>query len=214
VIEGLIGRKIGMVQLFDQQGRAVAATVIQAGPCTVVQVRQGEPGAAKLVQLGFDDVPESKLTKPLAGHFRKAGVSPKRCMREVRAHADDELAVGQEIRADLFSVGQKVDVIGVSKGKGFAGMVKRWKAAGGPKTHGSMFHRRPGSVGSSAFPSRTFRGKNLPGHLGHHRVTVMNMEVLQVRPDQNMVLVKGGVPGPTGSLVLVRGSVKQKAKKQ
>lgn len=213
-MEGLIGRKIGMVQLFDQEGRAVAGTVIQAGPCTVVQVRQDESRACRAVQLGFEDVPESKLTRPLAGHFKKAGVSPKRYLREVRVKAEDELEVGQEIRADLFSVGQKVDVIGISKGKGFAGMVKRWNAAGGPNTHGSMFHRRPGSIGSAAFPSRTFRGQRLPGHLGHQRVTAMNLEVLQVRPEENLLLVKGCVPGPRGSLVLVRGSVKQKAKKK
>lgn len=213
-MEGLIGRKIGMVQLFDQQGGAVAGTVIQAGPCTVVQVRRDESRARRAVQLGFDNVPESKLTRPLAGHFKKAGVPPKRYLREVRAKAEDELEVGQQIRADLFSVGQKVDVIGISKGKGFAGMVKRWNAAGGPNTHGSMFHRRPGSIGSNTYPGRTFRGKKLPGRLGHQRVTVMNLEVLQVRPEENLLLVKGCVPGPRGSLVLVRGSVKQKAKKQ
>ena len=214
VIESLIGRKIGMVQLFDPQGRAVAGTVVQLGPCTVVQVKQDQPRNCKVVQLGFDDVPESKMTKPLAGHFRKARVSPKRYLREVRAKAEDELVVGQQILADVFSVGQKVDVIGISKGKGFQGMVRRYGAAGGPKTHGSTSHRRIGSIGSNTSPGRVFRGKRMPGHLGHDRVTALNLEVLQVRPEGNMVFVKGCVPGPCGGLVLVRRSVKQKAKKQ
>ncbi len=214
MVDTLIGRKIGMVQLFDEDGKAVAATIMEVGPCTVVQVRDDEAHNRKVVQLGFENVDEKRLTRPLAGHFRRAGVSPKKHLKEVRADTGDEYEVGQDIRVDVFSVGQKVDVTGTSKGKGFSGMVKRWNAAGGPGSHGSMFHRRVGSVGSAAYPARVFKGKKMPGHAGHGRVTVMNLEVVQVRPEENMLLVKGCVPGPPRGIVLVRRSVKKKAKKQ
>jgi len=214
VIEGLLGRKIGMVQLFDKEGRAVAITMMEAGPCTVVRVRSDKRRKYGAVQLGFDDVRESRLTKPLAGHFKKAGVSPKRHLREVRIGDDAEYKVGQEIRADIFAAGQRVDVTGISKGKGFAGMVKRWHVAGGPKSHGSTFHRQPGSIGCSASPGRVVKGRKMPGHAGHKRVTVMNLEVLQVRPEENLLLVKGCVPGPPKGIVFVRRSVKKKVKKK
>ncbi len=214
MVEGLLARKIGMLQIFDADGKAVAATVMEAGPCTVVQVKSDTSGGAGAVQLGFEDVRESKMTKPLVGHFKKAGVSPKRYLKEVRIDSDDEYKVGQEIRADVFSVGQRVDVTGMSKGKGFAGMMKRWHARGGPASHGSTSHRRVGSIGSSAFPSRVMKGKRLPGHLGNRRTTVMNLEVLQVRPEQNLLLVKGCVPGPEKGIVFVRRTVKQKVKKE
>jgi len=214
VIEGLLGRKIGMVQLFDEKGRAVVTTIMETGPCTVVQVKGDKAGGYGSVQLGFDDTRESKLTKPLAGHFKKAGVAPKKYLKEVRIRGDDEYEVGQEIRADVFAVGQRVDVTGISKGKGFAGIVKRWHMKGGPKSHGSRFHRRPGSIGCSASPGRVVKGKKLPGHAGARRVTVMNLEVLQVRPEENLLLVKGCVPGPAKGIVFVRRSVKQKVKKE
>lgn len=214
MIEGLLARKIGMVQLFDKEGRAVPATVMEAGPCTVVQVKEEKSGAARAVQLGFQDVRESRLTEPLAGHFKRAGVAPKKYLKEVRVDAEDEYKVGQEIRADVFSVGERVDVTGISKGKGFTGMVKRWHAAGGADSHGSMSHRRPGSIGSNTFPGRVWKGKKLPGHAGNSRVTVMNLEVLQVRPEENLLLVKGAVPGPTKGIVFIRSSVKQKVKKK
>jgi large subunit ribosomal protein L3 len=214
VVDGLLGRKIGMIQLFGEDGKGVVATVMEVGPCTVVRVREDESHNNKVVQLGFEDVREKKLTKPLAGHFKKAGVSPKRHLKEVTADKGDDYGVGQEIRVDVFSVGQKVDVTGISKGKGFAGMVRRWKVRGGPESHGSMFHRRPGSIGSAAFPSRVFRGKRMPGHAGHERVTVMNLKVIQVRPEQNVLLVKGCVPGPPRGIVFVRRSVRKKAEKQ
>ena len=203
-----------MVQLFDEKGRAVATTIMETGPCTVVQVKGDKPGGYASVQLGFGDVRESKLTKPLAGHFKKAGVAPKRYLKEVRIRGDDEYEVGQEIRADVFAVGQRVDVMGISKGKGFAGMVKRWHMRGGPKSHGSKFHRRPGSIGCSASPGRVVKGKKLPGHAGARRVTEMNLEVLQVRPEENLLLVKGCVPGPAKGIVFVRRSVRQKVKKE
>ena len=214
MIEGLLARKVGMVQLFDEKGRAVGATIIETGPCTVVQVKGDRGGDCRAVQLGFGDIRESKLTRPLAGHFKKANVPPKRHLREVRIDSDDEYKVGQEIRADIFSVGQRVDVTGISKGKGFAGMVKRWHAKGGPGTHGSMFHRRPGSIGTSSSPGRVLRGKRLPGHAGNVRVTVLSLEVLQVRPEQNLLLVRGAVPGPSRGIVFVRRAVKQKGKEE
>lgn len=213
MLDGLLGRKIGMVQLFDKEGRAVSGTIVETGPCTVVQVKDDQPGNRKAVQLGFQDVVESKLSKPVAGHFRKIGVPPKKYLRNVRIDPGDEYKVGQEIRADVFSVGQKVDVTGVSKGKGFAGVVKRWHMAGGPNSHGHMSHRRVGSIGSNTWPGRVFRGKRMPGHAGNRRVTILNLEVLQVRPEDNLILVRGAVPGPTKGIVFVRRSVKRKVKK-
>ncbi len=203
-----------MVQIFDEEGRAVAATMVEAGPCTVVQMKSLEGAQNGVVQLGFGDVKESRLTKPLAGHFQKAGVAPKKYLKTVMIDSSDEYQVGQEVGVDVFAVGQRVDVTGVSKGKGFAGMVKRWGASGGPGSHGSTFHRRPGSVGASASPSRVFKGKKLPGHHGHRKVTVTNLEVLQVRAEENLVLIKGCVPGPAKGIVFIRPSVKQKVKKE
>ncbi|NQT84314.1 50S ribosomal protein L3 [bacterium] len=214
MIEGLLAKKVGMVQLFDKEGRAIGGTIMEAGPCTVVQVKSDKPGNYGSVQLGFGDVDESRLTKPLAGHFSKASVAPKRHLKEVRIESGDEYKVGQEIRVDLFSVGQRVDVTGVSKGKGFAGVVKRWNMRGGPKSHGSTFHRQPGSIGCSASPGRVLKGKKLPGHAGNRRVTALNLEVLLVRPEENLLLVKGCVPGPPKGLLFVRRSVKQKVKKE
>jgi len=214
MIEGLLAKKVGMVQLFDKEGRAIGGTIMEAGPCTVVQVKSDKPGNYGSVQLGFGDVDESRLTKPLAGHFSKASVAPKRHLKEVRIESGDEYKVGQEIRVDLFSVGQRVDVTGVSKGKGFAGVVKRWNMRGGPKSHGSTFHRQPGSIGCSASPGRVLKGKKLPGHAGIRRVTALNLEVLLVRPEENLLLVKGCVPGPPKGLLFVRRSVKQKVKKE
>jgi large subunit ribosomal protein L3 len=214
VIEGLLGKKVGMAQLFDEEGNAVPVTVIEAGPCTVVQVSDDESRKSKVVQVGFQDVAESKVKKPLAGHFKKAGVTPKKYLREVKVDREDEIKPGQEIRVDIFEKGHRVDVTGISKGKGFAGMMKRWNARGGPKTHGSDFHRRPGSVGASADPSRVVKGKRLPGQYGNKRVTALNVEILQVRPDDNLLLLKGSVPGPPKGVVFVRRSVKKKVKKE
>lgn len=214
MVDGLLGRKIGMVQLFDEEGKAVVVTIMEVGPCTVVQVRNDESRKNKVIQLGFEDVDEKRLTKPVAGHFKKAAVSPKRHLKEVRIDSGDEYEAGQEIGVDVFSAGQRVDVTGMSKGKGFAGMVKRWHVRGGPRSHGSMFHRRPGSIGAAAYPSRVFKGKKMPGHAGHRRVTVMNLEIMQVRPGENLLLVRGCVPGPARGIVFVRRSVKKKVEKK
>ncbi len=213
MVEGLLARKLGMVQLFDKEGKIVAGTIMETGPCTVVQLKDDESGNCRAVQLGFQDVKEKKLKKPVAGHFRKRGVLPKKYLKDVRIDPGDEYKVGQEIRADVFSVGQRVDVTGISKGKGFAGVVRRWHMAGGPASHGSMSHRRVGSVGSNTWPGRVFRGKRMPGHAGNRRVTALNLEVLLVRPEDNLILVRGAVPGPEKGIVFVHRSVKKKVKK-
>lgn len=205
--QGLIGRKRGMTQLFGEDGDVVPATVIQVGPCTVVQVKTRRTDGYEAVQLGFE--PRAKgASKPQAGHFKKAGVSVMRVLRELRLESAEGYQVGQQFTVDLFSPGELVDVTGISKGKGFQGGVKRHGWRGGDATHGSMFHRAPGSIGASSDPSRVFPGHRLPGRMGGDRVTVSHLEVARVIPDQHLLVVKGAVPGATGGLVLVRKSVK------
>ncbi len=205
--QGLIGRKRGMTQLFGEDGDVVPATVIQVGPCTVVQVKTRRTDGYEAVQLGFE--PRAKgASKPLAGHFKKAGVSVMRVLRELRLESAEGYQVGQQLTVDLFSPGELVDVTGISKGKGFQGGVKRHGWRGGDATHGSMFHRAPGSIGASSDPSRVFPGHRLPGRMGGDRVTVSHLEVARVIPDQHLLVVKGAVPGATDGLVLVRKSVK------
>ncbi len=199
MVEGMIGRKLGMVQIFDPEGRAVGVTVVEAGPCTVIQKRSG----AK-VQLGFDLVREKIVSKPVLGQFKKVGAGPFRVLRDFAAEDADALEVGQEIRADLFNPGDVVKVIGTSKGKGFAGVIKRWNFKGGKETHGSRSHRIPGSIGQCAQPSRVFKGKKLPGRLGGVRVTAPHVKVVEVRPDENLIFLKGPVPGAAGGIVLIR----------
>lgn len=215
--EGLIGRKVGMTQLFGENGRQVQVTVIQAGPCTVVEVRTKATHGYDALQLGFE--PKKKnVTKPAAGHFKKAGVGPMRILRETRLPKIEGYQKGQALTVELFSPGELVDVSGVTKGKGFQGGVKRHGWHGGAATHGSMFHRAPGSIGASSDPSRVFPGHRLPGRMGGDRRTVLNLQVIRVMPEQNLLVVQGAVPGASGSLVLVRKSVKttkaqQRAKK-
>jgi len=215
--EGLIGRKVGMTQLFSEDGRQLPVTVIQAGPCTVVEVRTKATHGYDALQLGFE--PKKKnVTKPAAGHFKKAGVGPMRILREMRLGKLEGYQKGQAVTVELFSPGELVDVSGVTKGKGFQGGVKRHGWHGGDATHGSMFHRAPGSIGASSDPSRVWPGHRLPGRMGGDRRTVLNLQVIRVMPEQNLLVVQGAVPGASGSLVLVRKSVKttkaqQKAKK-
>ena len=215
--EGLIGRKVGMTQLFSEDGRQVPVTVIQAGPCTVVEVRTKATHGYEALQLGFE--PKKKnVVKPEAGHFKKAGVEPMRILREIRLEKAEGYQRGQALTVELFTPGELVDVSGVSKGKGFQGGVKRHGWRGGDATHGSMFHRAPGSIGASSDPSRVWPGHKLPGRMGGDRRTVLNLPVVRVMPEQNLLVVRGAVPGATGGLVLVRKSVKltkaqQKAKK-
>ena len=205
--EGLIGRKMGMTQLFGEDGKQIPVTVIQAGPCPVVEVREKGSHGYNALQLGFE--PKKKnVSKPRAGHFKKANLPPMAVLRELRLEKVDGYQVGQTLNVDLFAPGELVDVSGVSKGKGFQGGVKRYGWSGGGASHGSMFHRAPGSIGASSDPSRVWPGHHLPGRMGGDRRTVLNLQVVRVFPDQNLLVVRGAVPGPIGSLVVVRKSVK------
>ena len=208
MLNGLLGRKLGMTRIFTEDGRWIEVTLLEAGPCTVVQRKtQGREGYSA-VQLGFGEAEERRVKKPQRGHFAKQGVSPKHTLREFRVGEDDELEPGDEVRVDIFEAGDRVDVSGTSKGKGFAGGVKRHGWSGGPATHGSNFHRRPGSIGQSADPGRVIKGRTMPGHMGNARVTTQNLEVVDVNVDKNLLVVRGAVPGANGGLVTVRKSVK------
>jgi large subunit ribosomal protein L3 len=205
--EGLIGRKVGMTQLFGEDGKQVQVTVIRAGPCTVVEVRTTAAHGYEALQLGFE--PKKKnVTKPAAGHFKKARVEPMRILREMRLEKVDGYQPGQTVTVEVFTPGELVDVVGVTKGKGFQGGVKRYGWHGGDATHGSMFHRAPGSIGASSDPSRVWPGHRLPGRMGGARRTVLNLPVVRVMPEQNLLVVRGAVPGANGGLLLVRKSVK------
>ena len=208
MVTGLLGKKIGMTRIFTDDGRWIEVTVVEAGPCTVVQRKTEERDGYDAVQIGFGEVRESRCTKPLLGHFEKAGTTPKRTLREIRISKDDALQAGDEVRADIFEAGDRVDVVGTSKGKGFAGVIKRHGFSGGPGGHGSRFHRAPGSIGQSADPSKVYKGKKLPGHMGNRRVTVQNLEVVTVDPEKNLLLLRGSIPGANGGTVMVSKSVK------
>jgi large subunit ribosomal protein L3 len=203
MIQGLIGKKLGMTQIFEENGRVIPVSVVQAGPCRVVQLRTPEKNGYRAVQLAYQEIKEKKLSKPLAGYFEKTAIPPAHYLREFRSDLRD-MQVGQVITADLFQKGEKVDVTGVSKGKGFAGVVKRHHFAGGPATHGSMFHRAPGSIGSSSFPSRVWKNQRMAGHMGSEQVTVKNLEVVEVRKEENLLLIRGAVPGSPGTLLLIK----------
>ena len=213
--EGLIGRKVGMTQVFGDDGNHVPVTVIQAGPCTVVGVRTREQHGYDALQLGFET--KKKMSKPAAGAFKKANVSPMRVVREIRLEKPEQVAayqVGQTLTAELFTAGELVDVVAVTKGKGFQGGVKRFGWAGGDSTHGSMFHRAPGSIGASSDPSRVWPGHRLPGRMGGVQRTVLNVTVARVMPEQNLVLLRGAVPGANGALVMIRKSIKTTKQQQ
>jgi large subunit ribosomal protein L3 len=199
---GILGKKIGMTQVFNEQGQAVAVTAIVAGPCPVIAIRTPEQNGYSAVLLGFGAVPPRKLSKPLKGFFDKAKVEPRRTLREFRMDKTEGYEIGQELRVDLFEPGEKVNVSGVSKGKGFAGVVKKYHFGGQQFSHGtSVTHRRPGSSGSIAYPAHVFRGKRMPGHMGNEKVTVKNLLVVAVDVENNLLLVKGAVPGAKNSLV-------------
>lgn len=206
--KAILGRKVGMTQIFDSNGKIVPVTVIEAGPCVVVQKKTIEKDGYESVQVGFGDIRESLVNKPKQGHFAKAGVGIKRYIKEFRLEDSAAYTVGQEIKADIFSEGEKVDVSGVSKGKGFQGTIKRWNGHRGPMTHGSKFHRSVGSMGGSSDPARTFKNKKMPGHMGHENTTVLNLQVVKILPEKNVILIKGGVPGPNKGIVVIRNSVK------
>ena len=205
-VDGIIGIKLGMTQVFAADGTSVPCTVLQAGPCVVVQRRTAQKDGYEAIQLGLVEfVKPQRINKPMAGHFKKAGVPGLRMLREFRLEvAADETKVGDRVLVDGFAPGELVDVIGVSKGKGFQGGVKRWHYRGGDETHGSMFHRAPGGIGASSFPSRVWKGQHFPGHMGHQRVTVKNLRVVKVDNEENLLLVRGAVPGPQGGYLLIR----------
>ena len=204
----IIGKKVGMTQIFDEKGKVIPVTVIEAGPCLVAQVKSVETDGYNAIQLGFGDVKESKLNKPEKGHFAKAKLALKKHLREFRLDDISSFKVGDEVKADIFAAGEKVDIQGTSKGKGFQGVIKRHGQSRGPMGHGSMYHRRPGSMGPTSTPGRVFKGKKLPGHMGHVTVTIQNLDVVAVDMDKNVILVKGSVPGAKGAILKIKSAVK------
>lgn len=209
VKKGILGKKVGMTQIFSDTGEAIPVTVIEAGPCVVVQKKTPQVDGYHALQIGFGEKRERLFNKPMKGHFAKANVKPVRFLREIRLEETEGYEVGQEIKADIFAVGDQVDVVGTSKGKGFAGGIKRHGFHRGPMTHGSKYHRRPGAAAAKG-PARVFKGRKMPGHMGVERVTVQNLEVVKVDAEKNLLAVKGSVPGPRGGLVLIKDSVKAK----
>ena len=206
--KGIIGRKIGMTQIFDEKGNVIPVTVIEAGPCVVAQVKTVETDGYNAVQLGFGDVKDKHINKPEAGHFAKAKLANKKHLREFRLDSIEGIKVGDEVKADVFEAGEKIDVQGTSKGKGFQGVIKRHGQHRGPMGHGSMYHRRPGSMGPTSTPGRVFKGKKLPGRMGNNTITIQNLEVVSVDLDKNVILVKGSVPGANGAILKIKSSVK------
>ena len=206
--KGLIGKKVGMTQIFDEAGKVIPVTAIEAGPCTVAQVKTVETDGYDAVQLGFGEVKEKHINKPEKGHFAKAGVETQRYLREIKVENVDEYEIGSKITVDAFTTEDNVDVQGTSKGKGFQGVIKRHGQHRGPMGHGSMYHRRPGSMGSTTTPGRVFKGKKLPGHMGSQTSTILNLDVVKIDTDKNVILVKGSIPGAKKSIVRVRKSVK------
>ena len=209
-MKAIIGKKVGMSQIFDENGKVIPVTVIEAGPCTVVQKKTAEKEGYAAVQLGFEDVPERKLTKPEMGHLNKAGVAPKKYLREFDLENAAELNIGDIIKADTFKEGDKVDITGISKGHGYAGVIKRFGQGRTPTSHGGgPVHRHAGSMGSSTDPSRIFPGKKQAGHMGVDQVTVQNLDVVKVDPELNMIVVRGAIPGPKGGIVYIKSTVKK-----
>ncbi len=206
--KAIIGKKIGMTQIFNESGKVVPVTVVEAGPCVVVQKKTTEKDGYEAIKVGFGDIREKLVNKPAKGEFVKAGVSLKRTLKEFRMEDVSEYEVGQEITAEIFAAGDKVDVSGVSKGKGFQGVIKRWNQQRGPMSHGSKFKRAPGSMGACSDPSKTFKNKRMPGHMGAVNKTVMNLEVVKVIAEKNLILIKGGIPGPNKGTVVIRNAVK------
>ena len=206
--KAILATKVGMTQIFNENGVLVPVTVLQAGPCVVTQVKTAENDGYKAVQVGFVDKREKLVNKPQKGHFDKAGVSYKRYVREFKFENAEEYSVKDEIKADIFAAGDKIDATAISKGKGFQGAIKRFGQHRGPMAHGSKFHRHQGSNGSATTPGRVFKGKGMPGHMGSKQITVQNLEVVKVDVDNNLILVKGAVPGPKKSLVTIKETVK------
>ena len=208
-MQTLIGKKIGMTRVYDDAGKQVPVTVVQVGPCVVVQRKSAKPDGYEAVQLGFQEQKESRLTKPQQGHFKKAGAKPQKVLREVRVDAAEAAKAGDVLTAQMFDGVKFVDVLGHTKGRGFQGVVKRFRFAGGRASHGGGWNRKPGSIGNREWPARIFKNKRLPGHMGSADVTTQNLRVVQVLADDHALLLEGAVPGPVGGIVLVRKAIKK-----
>ena len=211
-MEGLIGKKVGMTQVWDDQGRRVAVTVIEAGPCPVVQLKTSEKDGYESAQLGYGEQKEHRVTKPQLGRFKKASVTPCRVLREFKLDDGEEVSVGDAITVSMFEGVSHVDVMGLTKGRGFAGVVKRYRMRGGRMSHGGHSKRRVGSIGQCSYPARVAKGQRMPGHMGHKRTTMQNLVVVQVRGEENLLLVKGAVPGPPGATIIVKKALKKAVK--
>lgn len=207
--KAIIGKKVGMTQIFDESGKVIPVTVIEAGPCTITQVKTEDREGYSAVQMGFQDVAARKLTKPELGHLKKAGEAVKKYLKEFRLDSAETMKVGDTLKADVFAAGDCVDVTGISKGKGYAGVIKRYNAHRGPMSHGAgPMHRHQGSMGACSDPSKIMKGKMMPGHLGAEQVTVQNLDVVKVDPELNLIAVRGAVPGPKGGIVFLKNTVK------
>ena len=205
-MKAILGKKVGMTQIFTEEGVVIPVTVVEAGPCVVVQKKTPETDGYSAVQVGFGEIREKLVNKPKMGHYKKSGVPAKRYLREFKT--DEALEVGAEIKADVFETGDIVDVTGTSKGRGFKGVIQRWAQHRGPMTHGSRYHRRPGSMGACSYPGKVFKSKRLPGHTGSETKTVQNLRIEMVDAERNMLLIKGAVPGAKGQLITIKKSVK------
>lgn len=206
-MKGILGKKIGMTQVFTEEGLVIPVTVVEAGPVAVTQIKTLENNGYEAIQVGYVDAKEKALNKPQKGHLAKAGVL-KRHLKEFRVDTVEGYEVGQEIKADLFTAGEKIDVTGISKGKGFQGPIKRHGQSRGPESHGSRYHRRPGSMGACSYPGRVFKNKKLAGHMGSVKITIQNLEVVRVDAEKNLLLIKGAIPGAKGSVVTVKAAIK------
>ncbi|OHW62420.1 50S ribosomal protein L3 [Andreesenia angusta] len=209
-MKSILGKKIGMTQIFLENGDVIPVTVLEAGPVNVIQKKTEEVDGYSAIQVGYGEKAEKKVNKPLKGHFAKAGTDAKRYIREVRVADVEAYEVGQELKADIFTEGDKVDISGTSKGKGFQGSIKRHNQSRGPMAHGSKYHRGVGALSAATYPGRVMKGRNLPGHMGNENVTVQNLEVVRVDAEKNYILVKGAVPGPKGGLLTIKETVKSK----
>jgi large subunit ribosomal protein L3 len=206
--KGILGKKIGMTQIFGKEGQAYPVSVVEAGPCVVVQKKSVANDGYEAIQLGFSEKKERLVNKPMKGHFAKAGVKPQRFLKEIKIDAGETYDLGQEIRVDIFNEGEYVDVVGTSKGKGFAGVIKRWNFNRAAMTHGSMYHRRTGSLGATD-PARVFKGRKLPGRMGGVQTTIQGLQIVKVDTDRNLLLIKGAIPGPNNAFVVVQKTVKR-----
>ena len=206
--KGIIGKKVGMTQIFDEVGNVIPVTVIETTPNTVVQIKTIEKDGYNAIQLGYGEIKDKHINKPEKGHFSKVNLTPKKHLREFRVENIENYKVGDEVKADIFQAGEKIDVQGITKGKGFQGVIKRHGQHRGPMGHGSMYHRRPGSMGPTSTPGRVFKGKKLPGHMGRVTVTIQNLDVVKVDMDKNVILVKGSVPGAKGAILKIKSAVK------